>query len=72
LHVLLVCRRTLNYAREITARTEQYFCPIKHAQKILSTHSRYDHFLDYGDADNLHQKIEKFRTELARENKTTE
>lgn len=57
----------LGYAREITARTEQYFCPIKHAQKILSTHSRYEHFLDYGDADNLHNKIEKFRSELAGE-----
>ncbi|MDO8208247.1 MAG: hypothetical protein Q7T38_10600 [Gallionella sp.] len=57
----------LGYAREITARTEQYFCPIKHAQKILSTHSRYEHFLDYGDADNLHGKIEAFRSELARE-----
>lgn len=57
----------LGYAREITARTEQYFCPIKHAKKILSTHSRYEHFLDYGDAENLHNKIEKFRSELARE-----
>ena len=57
----------LGYAREITARTEQYFCPIKHAHKILSSHSRYDRFLDYGDADNVHHKIEKFRTELARE-----
>ena len=62
----------LAYAREITARTEQYFCPIKHAQKILSSHSRYEHFLDYGDADKLHLKIEKFRTELSRENKTAE
>jgi hypothetical protein len=61
---------TLAYAREITARTEQYFCPIKHAQKILSSHSRYKHFLDYGEAENLHQKIEEFRTELAMENDT--
>lgn len=29
------------YALEITARTEQYFCPIKHAHKILGSHSRY-------------------------------
>ncbi len=60
----------LGYAREITARTEQYFCPIKHAKKILSTHSRYEHFLDYGDADNLHNKIEAFRSELAGEKRT--
>lgn len=57
----------LGYAREITARTEQYFCPIKHAQKILGAHSRYDRFLNYGDAKNLHEKIEALRAELAKE-----
>lgn len=57
----------LGYALEITARTEQYFCPIKHAQKILSTHSRYERFLNYGEADQLHEKIEALRSELARE-----
>lgn len=55
------------YAREITARTEQYFCPIKHARKILSEHSRYKHFLDYGDADKLHDRVEEFRSALAGE-----
>jgi len=55
----------LGYAREITARTEQYFCPIKHAQKILNAHPRYKHFLSYGDADNLHGKVEEFRSALA-------
>ncbi len=57
----------IGYAREITARTEQYFCPIKHARKILSAHSRYRHYLDYGDAENFHDKIEQLRTELADE-----
>jgi hypothetical protein len=57
----------LGYAREITARTEQYFCPIKHARKILSVHSRYRQFLDYGDADNFHDKVEELRTGLAGE-----
>ena len=28
------------YLREITAHTEEYFCPIKHAHKILGTHAR--------------------------------
>jgi hypothetical protein len=59
----------LGYAGEITARTEQYFCPIKHARKILSSHSRYEHFLDYGNADDFHDKVEQFRSELATENK---
>jgi hypothetical protein len=57
----------IGYAREITARTEQYFCPIKHARKILSAHSRYRHYLDYGDAENFHGKLEELRTELADE-----
>jgi hypothetical protein len=55
----------LGHASEITARTEQYFCPIKHARKMLSAHARYASFLEYGDAANLHAKIEGFRSELA-------
>jgi hypothetical protein len=31
----------MSYMAEILARTEQYFCPIKHAHKILGTHARY-------------------------------
>lgn len=61
----------LGYAREITARTEQYFCPIKHARKILGAHSRYKNFLDYGDAVSLHDKVEEFRSALAREDDQT-
>ncbi|WP_239287780.1 hypothetical protein [Candidatus Nitrotoga sp. 1052] len=57
----------LAYAREITARTEEYFCPIKHARKILSAHSRYERFLNYGEADNFHGKLEEIRTKLAKE-----
>lgn len=57
----------LGYAQEITARTEQYFCPIKHAHKVLGAHSRYRNFLAYGDADNLHDKVEELRSALARE-----
>ena len=38
------------YAREIAGRTEQYWCPIKHARRVISAHSQYANFLDYGDA----------------------
>ena len=55
------------YAREIIARTEQYFCPIKHAQKILGSHARYNEFLNYGEADDFHVKLEEFRASLAKE-----
>jgi len=57
----------LAYAGEIIARTEQYFCPIKHARKMRAAHARYERFLEYGEADDFHGKLETFRDELARE-----
>jgi hypothetical protein len=55
------------YMSEIVARTEQYFCPIKHARKILGSHARYERFLAYGEAADYHAKLEQFRRALARE-----
>ncbi|MDO9281234.1 MAG: hypothetical protein Q7T88_02485 [Methylotenera sp.] len=55
------------YISEIIGRTEQYFCPIKHARKILSTHSRYARFLDYGDAEDYEAKLEQYRRALGNE-----
>lgn len=55
------------YISEIVGRTEQYFCPIKHARKILGTHSRYAHFLEYGEADNYEAKLEAMRVVLNQE-----
>ena len=52
------------YMREILARTEQYFCPIKHAHKILGTHTHYNRFLEYGEADAYEAKLEAFRVAL--------
>lgn len=52
------------YVAEIVARTEEYFCPIKHARKILATHSRYSRFLDYGDAADYESRLEAFRVGL--------
>ena len=54
----------MGYMREILARTEQYFCPIKHAHKILGTHARYNRFLDYGEAEAYETKLEEFRVAL--------
>lgn len=56
----------LAYITEIVARTEQYFCPIKHARKILGTHARYAHFLDYGDAADYAARLEGFRQSMER------
>jgi hypothetical protein len=55
------------YVGEIVARTEQYFCPIKHARKVLGTQRRYANFLGFGEADDYEAKLEKFRVALARQ-----
>ena len=55
------------YTLEITARTEQYFCPIKHATKVVGTHSRYSVFLNYGEAEDFEVKREALRSALANE-----
>lgn len=39
------------YAQEVAARTEQFWCPIKHASKIAQPHSHYNDFIEFGDAD---------------------
>jgi len=55
------------YISEIIARTEQYFCPIKHARKILGTHARYTRFLDYGDAKDYEARLEEYRRALSKD-----
>jgi len=51
----------IEYAREITARTEQYWCPIKHARRTLDEHKRMQLFLDYGDAESYKQNLPGLR-----------
>ncbi len=52
------------YAREIVPRTEQYWCPIKHARKVLDPHRRYARFADFGDSQELHERIQRMRESL--------
>jgi hypothetical protein len=40
----------LAFVTEIAARTEQHFCPIRHDRRLRWPHSRYPHFLPFGDA----------------------
>jgi hypothetical protein len=44
------CNGVVAYVREVAARTEQYWCAIKHARRIPAPHPRYDRFAEYGDA----------------------
>ena len=53
------------YGREVVARTEQYWCPIKHARKVMAAHPYYTGFVDFGDAESYKNELEKLRTELA-------
>jgi hypothetical protein len=54
------------YAREITARTEQYWCPIKHALKVKGSHERYAAFQAYGDAEGYVKSSGAYRERLKR------
>ncbi len=49
------------YVREIASRTEQYFCPIKHAISVPGSHSRYFRFVEYGDARAYREQLAQLR-----------
>lgn len=48
----------LAYASEIAGRTEQYWCPIKHARRIIAAHERYNQFAEFGDADSFRKRLD--------------
>lgn len=55
------------YAQEIVARTEQYWCPIKHARRVHGIHSRYSQFAEYGDAESYQAVLQQLREDLRQE-----
>lgn len=55
------------YVREIASRTEEYWCPIKHATRVMGTHTRYSGFEDYGDAEGYRSQLERHRRSLKEE-----
>lgn len=54
------------YLRETIGRTEQYWCPIKHARRALHAHPYYHGFTDFGDAETFHRELARLRRELRR------
>jgi hypothetical protein len=52
------------YVREVGARTEQYWRPIKHARRVLGAHPRYPGFGTYGDGTNYQEKLREARAAL--------
>jgi hypothetical protein len=56
----------LAFTREVIGRTEQYWCPIKHARRALHAHPYYGNFVDYGDAESYRAELNALREALAR------
>ena len=54
-----------SYIKEVVGRTEQYWCPIKHARRVLHAHPYYAGFTDYGDAEAYRRDLQTLRKELA-------
>jgi hypothetical protein len=54
----------LAYAVEVAGRTEQHWCPIKHARRVQNAHDRYAHFLPYGDAQAYRKEIDTIRDDF--------
>lgn len=59
------------FLREIAARTEQYWCPIKHARRIRDAHSHYPRFFEFGDAETYEKGLQRLREELHENQKNT-
>ncbi|MDD9894813.1 MAG: hypothetical protein OXU24_03385, partial [Gammaproteobacteria bacterium] len=63
---------SISYAREIISRTEQYWCPIKHAHDTPAASDRYNKFLEYGDTENYRERREGYREDLRSDEKIRE
>ena len=51
----------ISYAQEIVGKTEQYWCPIKHAIKLKNSHNHYAKFMDYDDTKGYQETFVKIR-----------
>ena len=48
----------------MVGRTEQYWCPVKHAGRLLQAHPSYSGFADYGDGEAYRRKLKSLREQL--------
>jgi hypothetical protein len=55
------CNGAIAFAREVAARTEVYWCPIKHARRVLGPHPHYQGFADFGDVEGFRAKLSKMK-----------
>lgn len=54
----------LAYARQVLSRTEMYWCPVKHARKVLDPHRRYSTFADFGEGEAYESHVSDMRDQL--------
>lgn len=59
------------YTREVAARTEQFWCPIKHARRIQAAHGHYPKFFEYGDAEAFRLGLERLRRQYDDDGRTS-
>ena len=52
------------YAREIGSRTEQYWCPIKQARRVIGAHARYAGFEEFGDGAHYHERLKVLQADI--------
>jgi hypothetical protein len=55
------CNGAIAFVREVASRTEVYWCPIKHARRILGPHPHYQGFADFGDAEAFREKLAQMK-----------
>ena len=58
------CNGVAAHVREVASRTEQYWCPIKHAKRVVGAHPRYALFQDYGDGEQYRERVALLRAQL--------
>jgi hypothetical protein len=54
------------YVRKVAARTEQFWCPIRHVTRLKAAHAHCAEFVEYGDAEGYKRRLPMLRDELRR------
>jgi len=57
------------YTREVSARTEQYWCPIKHARRLKDAHRNYPNFFEHGDGEAYRKGLDHLRQQYSQNSK---
>jgi hypothetical protein len=55
------CNNAIAFVREVASRTEVFWCPIKHARRVLGPHPHYQGFADFGDAAAYREKLTRMK-----------